>query len=87
MFVVQSDLQEGTHLFEGAESERDLISLTLLFCGFQSTYIGKLDSSIANIMGRKLGIFRAVYLVSASCMGSFAFAFDTGIISLSILDL
>ncbi|KAJ5755676.1 general substrate transporter [Penicillium manginii] len=32
-------------------------------------------------MGRKLGLFRAVYLVSASCMGSFAFAFDTGIIS------
>ncbi|KAJ5089890.1 MFS sugar transporter [Penicillium argentinense] len=32
-------------------------------------------------MGRKLGLFRAIYLVSASCMGSFAFAFDTGIIS------
>ncbi|OQD66317.1 hypothetical protein PENDEC_c048G04498 [Penicillium decumbens] len=32
-------------------------------------------------MGRKLGLFRAAYLVSASCMGSFAFAFDTGIIS------
>ncbi|GAQ42236.1 hypothetical protein AtubIFM55763_003572 [Aspergillus tubingensis] len=32
-------------------------------------------------MGRKLGLFRAIYLVSASCMGSFAFAFDTGVIS------
>ncbi|KAL3491927.1 general substrate transporter [Aspergillus germanicus] len=32
-------------------------------------------------MGRKLGIFRAIYLASASCMGSFAFAFDTGVIS------
>ncbi|KAJ5125920.1 MFS sugar transporter [Penicillium atrosanguineum] len=32
-------------------------------------------------MGRKLGLLRAAYLVSASCMGSFAFAFDTGIIS------
>ncbi|KAE8149519.1 general substrate transporter [Aspergillus avenaceus] len=32
-------------------------------------------------MGRRLGLFRAVYLVSASCMGSFAFAFDTGVIS------
>ncbi|OKO98388.1 Quinate permease [Penicillium subrubescens] len=32
-------------------------------------------------MGRKLGLFRAAYLVSASCMGSFAFAFDTGVIS------
>lgn len=38
-------------------------------------------------MGRKLGLFRAVYLVSASCMGSFAFAFDTGIISSSIINL
>lgn len=34
-------------------------------------------------MGRKLGLFRAAYLVSASCMGSFAFAFDTGVISVS----
>lgn len=33
-------------------------------------------------MGRKLGLFRAAYLVSASCMGSFAFAFDTGVISM-----
>ncbi|KAB8072248.1 hypothetical protein BDV29DRAFT_196976 [Aspergillus leporis] len=32
-------------------------------------------------MGRRLGLFRAVYLASASCMGSFAFAFDTGVIS------
>ncbi|OOO10630.1 sugar transporter [Aspergillus oryzae] len=32
-------------------------------------------------MGRKLGLFRATYLASASCMGSFAFAFDTGVIS------
>ncbi|KAL4817458.1 general substrate transporter [Aspergillus spinulosporus] len=32
-------------------------------------------------MGRKLGLFRAIYLASASCMGSFAFAFDTGVIS------
>ncbi|RAL16299.1 putative MFS sugar transporter [Aspergillus homomorphus CBS 101889] len=32
-------------------------------------------------MGRKLGLFRAICLVSASCMGSFAFAFDTGVIS------
>ncbi|KAJ5669530.1 MFS sugar transporter [Penicillium macrosclerotiorum] len=32
-------------------------------------------------MGRKLGLFRAIYLVSASCMGSFSFAFDTGVIS------
>ncbi|CEO60911.1 Putative MFS sugar transporter [Penicillium brasilianum] len=32
-------------------------------------------------MGRKLGLFRAAYLASASCMGSFAFAFDTGVIS------
>ncbi|KAJ5993845.1 MFS sugar transporter [Penicillium sp. IBT 35674x] len=32
-------------------------------------------------MGRKLGLIRAAYLASASCMGSFAFAFDTGIIS------
>ncbi|KAI9926795.1 hypothetical protein AWENTII_011425 [Aspergillus wentii] len=32
-------------------------------------------------MGRRLGLVRAVYLVSASCMGSFAFAFDTGVIS------
>ncbi|RDW81214.1 putative MFS sugar transporter [Aspergillus mulundensis] len=32
-------------------------------------------------MGRKLGFFRAIYLASASCMGSFAFAFDTGVIS------
>ncbi|KAJ5634561.1 hypothetical protein N7528_002403 [Penicillium herquei] len=32
-------------------------------------------------MGRRLGLLRAAYLVSASCMGSFAFAFDTGVIS------
>ncbi|KAF9883677.1 hypothetical protein FE257_003061 [Aspergillus nanangensis] len=32
-------------------------------------------------MGRRLGLLRAIYLVSASCMGSFAFAFDTGVIS------
>ncbi|KAJ5856432.1 MFS sugar transporter [Penicillium soppii] len=32
-------------------------------------------------MGRKLGLVRAIYLVAASCMGSFAFAFDTGVIS------
>ncbi|KAL5339478.1 general substrate transporter [Aspergillus crustosus] len=32
-------------------------------------------------MGRKLGLLRATYLASASCMGSFAFAFDTGVIS------
>ncbi|KAE8137633.1 general substrate transporter [Aspergillus pseudotamarii] len=32
-------------------------------------------------MGRRLGLFRATYLASASCMGSFAFAFDTGVIS------
>lgn len=34
-------------------------------------------------MGRKLGLVRACYLASASCMGSFAFAFDTGVISMS----
>ncbi|KAJ5619847.1 MFS sugar transporter [Penicillium lagena] len=32
-------------------------------------------------MGKRLGLLRAVYLVCASCMGSFAFAFDTGVIS------
>jgi hypothetical protein len=32
-------------------------------------------------MGKRLGLLRAIYLVSASCMGSFAFAFDTGVIS------
>lgn len=32
-------------------------------------------------MGHRLGLLRAIYLVSASCMGSFAFAFDTGVIS------
>jgi hypothetical protein len=32
-------------------------------------------------MGRRLGLVRAAYLVAVSCMGSFAFAFDTGIIS------
>lgn len=37
-------------------------------------------------MGRKLGLFRAAYLVSASCMGSFAFAFDTGVISMSTIN-
>lgn len=35
-------------------------------------------------MGKRLGLLRAVYLVCASCMGSFAFAFDTGVISVSI---
>ncbi|KAH2670799.1 hypothetical protein KXV66_008369 [Aspergillus fumigatus] len=35
-------------------------------------------------MGKRLGLLRAIYLVSASCMGSFAFAFDTGVI-MSIL--
>ncbi|KAJ5721554.1 MFS sugar transporter [Penicillium malachiteum] len=35
-------------------------------------------------MGRRLGLLRAAYLVSASCMGSFAFAFDTGVISRSV---
>ncbi|KAK2761712.1 hypothetical protein FQN54_001540 [Arachnomyces sp. PD_36] len=32
-------------------------------------------------MGYKLGVFRAVYLVCVCCMGSFTFAYDTGIIS------
>ncbi|RJE20429.1 Sugar and other transporter [Aspergillus sclerotialis] len=32
-------------------------------------------------MGKRLGTIRAIYLVSASCMGSFAFAFDTGVIN------
>lgn len=36
-------------------------------------------------MGRTLGLFRAVYLVAISCMGSFAFAYDTGVISTSSL--
>lgn len=42
---------------------------------------GVLVRRLSGKMGRKLGVFRAVYLVSASCMGSFAFAFDTGVIS------
>ncbi|KAJ9317121.1 MFS quinate transporter [Paecilomyces variotii] len=32
-------------------------------------------------MGRRLGLFRAIYLVCIACMGSFAFAYDTGVIS------
>ena len=31
-------------------------------------------------MSTKLGTFRAVYLVAISCVGSFLFAYDTGII-------
>jgi hypothetical protein len=34
-------------------------------------------------MGYKLGLTRASYIVSVSCFGSFAFAFDTGVISMS----
>jgi sugar porter (SP) family MFS transporter len=32
-------------------------------------------------MGRTLGLLRAIYIICVSCMGSFAFAFDTGVIS------
>lgn len=45
------------------------------------TEIGRFEDQ-SFTMGRKLGLFRAIYLVSASCMGSFAFAFDTGVISM-----
>lgn len=31
-------------------------------------------------MGKKLGTFRAVYLVALSCVGSFLFAYDTGVV-------
>lgn len=31
-------------------------------------------------MGRALGNFRAVYLVCLCCIGSFLFAYDTGIV-------
>lgn len=31
-------------------------------------------------MGKALGTFRAVYLVALCCVGSFLFAYDTGII-------
>ncbi len=31
-------------------------------------------------MGHALGTFRAVYLVSLCCVGSFLFAYDTGIV-------
>lgn len=31
-------------------------------------------------MGKRLGTFRAVYLVALSCVGSFLFAYDTGIV-------
>ncbi|KAN0079062.1 General substrate transporter [Elaphomyces granulatus] len=34
-------------------------------------------------MGHNLGLTRASYIVSVSCFGSFAFAFDTGVISMS----
>jgi hypothetical protein len=39
------------------------------------------ESKEVSDMGKRLGLLRAIYLVSASCMGSFAFAFDTGVIS------
>ncbi|KAL1979694.1 hypothetical protein VTN96DRAFT_5277 [Rasamsonia emersonii] len=32
-------------------------------------------------MARTLGLLRVIYIVAVSCMGSFAFAFDTGVIS------
>ncbi|KAH8704976.1 general substrate transporter [Talaromyces proteolyticus] len=32
-------------------------------------------------MGRTVGLVRAVYIACVSCLGSFAFAFDTGVIS------
>lgn len=31
-------------------------------------------------MGKRLGAFRATYLVLLSCIGSFLFAYDTGIV-------
>lgn len=31
-------------------------------------------------MGKALGNFRAIYLVSLCCVGSFLFAYDTGVI-------
>lgn len=31
-------------------------------------------------MGKQLGAFRATYLVALSCIGSFLFAYDTGIV-------
>ena len=31
-------------------------------------------------MGKRLGNFRATYLVALSCIGSFLFAYDTGIV-------
>jgi hypothetical protein len=31
-------------------------------------------------MGKALGTFRAIYLVAICCVGSFLFAYDTGII-------
>ncbi|KAJ6446789.1 mannose-6-phosphate receptor, binding protein [Purpureocillium lavendulum] len=38
------------------------------------------SSAEAAIMGRHLGTFRSSYLVALSCVGSFLFAYDTGIV-------
>lgn len=70
------------HLSWVAGTEDQSTSFNTLLAVLKRLSVGVID-----IMGRKLGLFRAVYLVSASCMGSFAFAFDTGIISSSNITL
>jgi hypothetical protein len=43
-------------------------------------YVEYTDWLSTNTMGKRLGAFRATYLVLLSCIGSFLFAYDTGIV-------
>lgn len=65
-----------TIAFPAAVTEYKRLSLPLLPC--RLCFVSHCLLPVT--MGKTLGLIRAVYMVSICCVGSFLFAYDTGII-------